>query len=102
MDLVWFNCKSLNELWFGHTSAVKYFRIFGSELESFILDMMKGIFIGYSNERKAYRYYNKRLQRIVGSVNVKVNEQYRGQIKTYGRELEVEMIITDLVSPELE
>lgn len=51
---------------------------------------------------KAYRFYKKRLQRIVESTNVKVDEKNINQIKTYEREPVVEMIITEPVAPALE
>jgi len=35
----------------------------------------EGIFLGYSTKSKAYRFYNKRLRKLVDSVDVKVNEQ---------------------------
>ena len=34
----------------------------------------EGIFLGYSSTKKAYRCYNKRLHKIVESVDVKVDD----------------------------
>lgn len=60
---------------------MKYFRIFGSKYyirrdendpEKFDTRASEGIFLGYAINNKAYRYYNKRLHKIVESRNVKV------------------------------
>lgn len=99
--------KTPYELWFGNTPIVKYFKIFGSKcyikrddnIGKFNPRSDEGIFLGYSNEIKAYRCYNKRLQKIVESSNVKVDELRKSQIRIYEKEPIVEMIIFELVEP---
>lgn len=99
--------KTPYELWFGNTPIVKYFKKFGSKcyirrddiIGKFDPRCDEGIFLGYSNEIKAYRFYNKRLQRIVMNVNVKVDELNRSHIKVYEKEPIVEMIISEKVAP---
>lgn len=39
------------------------------------LGVIKGIFLGYSTHSKAYKCFNKRLKRVVESVNVKIDER---------------------------
>lgn len=62
------------ELWFGKSFNVGYFKIFGSKcfikrneeiLGSFKSRNDEGIFLGYSTHSKAYRCFNKRLNKIV-------------------------------------
>ena len=59
--------KTPYELWFGRTTSVKYFRIFGSKCyikrdddnhEKFDSRTDEGIFIGYSSTEKEYICYN--------------------------------------------
>ena len=64
---------------------LKYFRIFGSKcyirrddsIGKFDPRSDEGIFLRYYTKSKAYRCYNKRLQKIVESTNVKVDENFR-------------------------
>ena len=62
---------------------MKYFRIFGSTC--FILKDRKsmgkfdsrsdeGIFLGYSSTSKAYQVYNKRIRKVMETVNVDIDE----------------------------
>ena len=64
-------------------SLVKYFRVFGSkcyikrnkdDLGKFDSRTDEGIFLGYSSTKKAYRCFNKRLHRIIESVDVRVDD----------------------------
>lgn len=64
------------ELWYGRTSYVKYFRVFGRKwyikrdeenLGKIETRADEGIFLGYSTKRKAYIYYNKRLRKLLKS-----------------------------------
>jgi hypothetical protein len=41
----------------------------------------KGVLVGYSNTRKAYKCYNLRLNKIVESINVTINEIGRTESK---------------------
>ncbi|XP_059076415.1 uncharacterized protein LOC131067604 [Cryptomeria japonica] len=67
------------ELWYGKTTNVKNFKIFGCKcfirknddsLENFNSRSDEGIFLGYSTHSKAYKCYNKRLNKIVEAINV--------------------------------
>ena len=70
------------ELWFGYTPSVKYFKIF--ERKCYILKDErqgkldakgeKGILLGYSTRRKAYKCLNLNTNKVVESFNVKVDE----------------------------
>jgi hypothetical protein len=75
--------KTPYELWFGRSTSVKYFRVFGSKcyikndednLGKFDPRSNKGIFIGYSPNKKDYRCYNLRLHKMVESANVKIDD----------------------------
>lgn len=70
------------ELWHGHASSVKYFGIFGSKCYilkdtrngKFDAKSDEGIFVGYSTKSKAYKCLNSNTNKIVESVNVKIDE----------------------------
>eukprot|EP00253_Pinus_taeda_P015597 PITA_15597 len=73
-----------HELWYGKTPLVKYFKIFGSKcyikntdenLGKFEPRANEGILLGYSPHSKAYKCYNKRLGKIVESIDVVVDEE---------------------------
>ena len=75
--------KTPYKLWYGRSASVKYFKVFASncyikrnedDLEKFDSRTDEGIFLGYSSTKKAYRCYNKRLHKIVESVDVKVDD----------------------------
>jgi hypothetical protein len=75
--------KTLYELWKGRPTNVKDFRVFGSKcyikredgrIGKFDSGVDKGILVGYSSKRKAYKCFNLRLNRIVESINVTVDE----------------------------
>lgn len=75
--------KTPYELWKGRPVDVKYFRVFGSKcyimrdngkLGKFNSLSNEGIFLGYSCHRKAYKCYNLGLNKIVESINVRVDE----------------------------
>lgn len=95
--------KTPHELWFGNTPTLKYFRIFGSKcyirrdeyIGKFDLRSDEGIFLGYSSKNKAYRYFNKRLQKIVESANVKIDEQFRGNSRYIDSEPAIEIITNE-------
>ena len=66
------------ELWKGRLAKVKYFKIYGrkcyikredKKFGKFDFHVDKGICIGYSCKRKAYRCYNLRWKQIVESIN---------------------------------
>ena len=71
------------ELWYGYPSLVKHFKIFGNKcfiknskdnIGSFDSHCDEGIFLGYSSHSKAYKCFNKRLNKIMENIHVKVNE----------------------------
>lgn len=71
------------EMWFGRRPTIKHFRVFGSKCyirrsESnpgkFDERADEGVFLGYSSTSKAYICYNNRLQTIVESCDVRVDE----------------------------
>jgi hypothetical protein len=77
--------KTPYELWKGRSANVKHFREFGikccikmEDKKIEILDSRvdEGIFFGYSCKRKAYKYYDIRLNKIVEIINVNVDETY--------------------------
>jgi hypothetical protein len=62
---------------------VKHFRVFGSKcyikreddiIGKFDSRVDKGILVGYSSKRKAYKCFNLRIIRIVESINVMIDE----------------------------
>eukprot|EP00253_Pinus_taeda_P034103 PITA_34103 len=72
-----------HELWYGKTPSVKHFKIFGSKCYIKNTNEHLGklepranevILLGYSPYSKAYKCYNKRLGRIVDSIDVVVDE----------------------------
>lgn len=75
--------KMSYELWYGRASIVKYLKVFGSKcyirkdednLGKFHCREDEGILLGYSTKSKAYRCYNKRLNKIVECTNVRVDK----------------------------
>jgi hypothetical protein len=75
--------KTPYELWKGRPTNVKHFRVFRSKcyikredgrIGKFDSRVDKGILVGYSRKRKAYKCFNLRLNRIVESINVTIDE----------------------------
>ena len=75
--------KTPYELWTGRSANVKHFRVFGSrcyikrddgKIGKFDSQVDEGIFVGYSSKRKAYKFYNLRLGKVVETINVKIDE----------------------------
>jgi hypothetical protein len=75
--------KTPYELWKGRPKNVNHFRVFGSKcyikreddrIGKFDSRVDKGIFVGYSRKSKAYKCFNMRLNRIVESINVQIDE----------------------------
>jgi hypothetical protein len=82
--------KTPYELWKGRPTNVKHFRVFGSKcyikreddkVGKFDSRVDKGILVGYSRKIKAYKCYNMRLNKIVESINVNIDEAYVQKIK---------------------
>jgi hypothetical protein len=77
------NDKTPYELWKGRSTNIKHFRVFGrkcyikredNKIGKFDSRVDKGILVGYSRKRKAYKCYNLRLNKIVESINVNIDE----------------------------
>ena len=75
--------KNPYELWFGRPSYIKHFKIFGSRcyiknneenLGKYDDRVDEGIFLGYATNSKAYTSYNKRLHKLVDSIDIKIDE----------------------------
>ena len=71
------------ELWYGNIPTVKHFRVFrrkcfinknDEKLGKFESRADEGIFLGYSSRIKAYKCYNKILQKIVKCIDVVIDE----------------------------
>ena len=75
--------KTPYELQYGNLPIVKHFRVFGrkcfiknndEKLGNFEPREDEGIFLGYSSRIKAYKCYNKILQKIVECIDVVIDE----------------------------
>jgi hypothetical protein len=82
--------KTPYELWKGRPTNVKHFRVFGSKcyikredgrMGKFDSRVDKGILVGYSSTRKSYKCYNLRLNKVVESINVTIDEIGRPESK---------------------
>ena len=93
------NTQTPHELWYGKTPTVKYFKVFGSKcyikrtdekLGKFEPKADEGILLGYSSRSKGYKRYNKRLGKIIESIDVVVDEGCKnpkqGKTEGYGNE----------------
>ena len=76
--------KTPYELWHDKPASIKHFRVFGSKcfiknsdenLGKFDARVDEGIFLGYASKSKAYRCYNKRLHKIMESIDVRFDEE---------------------------
>jgi hypothetical protein len=75
--------KTPYNLWKGRPTNVNHFRVFkikcyikreDGRIENFDSRVDKGILVGYSRKRKAYKCLNLRLNRIIESINVTIDE----------------------------
>jgi hypothetical protein len=82
--------KTPYELWKGRPTNVKHFRFFGSKcyikredgrMGKFDSRVDKGVLVGYSSTRKAYKCYNLRLNKVVERINVTIDETGRQELK---------------------
>jgi hypothetical protein len=82
--------KTPYDLWKGRPTNVKHFRVFGSKcyikredgrMEKFDSRVDKGVLVGYSSTRKAYKFYNLILKKVVESINVTIDEIGRQELK---------------------
>jgi hypothetical protein len=78
--------KTPYELQKGRPTNVKHFRAFGSKcyikredgrMRKFDSHVEKGILFGYTSTRKSYKYYNIILNKVVESINIKIDETGR-------------------------
>lgn len=70
------------ELLYDRKPSVRYYKVFDSKcfikrdedgLGRFGSRSDEGIFLGYSTHNKAYKYFNKRLKKVIESVHVRVD-----------------------------
>jgi hypothetical protein len=89
------NDKTPYELWKGRPTTVNYFKVFGSKyyikrneenLGKFDSIIDEAIFLRYSCNSRAYKYYNLRLDKIVMSENVKVDDERSHQSNQKSKE----------------
>jgi hypothetical protein len=82
--------KTPYELWKGRPANVKHFRVFGSKcyikredgrIGKFESRVDKGVLVGYSSTRKEYKCYNLRLNKVVESINVTIDETGKPESK---------------------
>jgi hypothetical protein len=82
--------KTPYELWKGRPVNVNHFRFFGSKcyikredgrMGKFDSRVDKGVLVGYSSTRKAYKCYNLRLNKVVESINVKIDKTGKPESK---------------------
>jgi transposase InsO family protein len=90
--------KTPYELWFGRPALIKHFRVFASKcyiknndenLGKYDDREDEGILLGYATNSKGYRYYNKRLHKMVDSIDVKIDEAIPAR-EVYGNETSTE------------
>ena len=77
------NDKTRYELWFGRPTSIKHFKVFGSKCYNNESDEHlckyddrddEGIFLGYASNSKGYTCYNKRLHKLVDSIDINIDE----------------------------
>jgi hypothetical protein len=82
--------KTPYELWKGRPTNVKNFRVFGRKcyiiredgiMGKFDSRVDKEILVGYPITRKSYKCYNLRLNKVVESINVTIDETGRPESK---------------------
>jgi hypothetical protein len=82
--------KTPYELWKGRPTNVKHFRFFGSKfyikredgrMRNFDSRVEKGVLVGYSSTRKAYKCYNMILNKVMERINITIDEIGRPESK---------------------
>ena len=74
--------KTPYELWKGRPANINYFRVFGikcyikreDKVGKFDSRVDEGILLGYYSKSKAYKCYNHRLNKVVESINVRIDD----------------------------
>jgi len=89
--ILWSNSyNTLYDLWKGILENVNHFRVFGikcyikredGRIEKFDSRVDKCILVGYSSKMKSYKCFNMRLNIIMESINVMVDETNGQKIK---------------------
>jgi hypothetical protein len=102
--------KTPYELWKGRPTNVKHFRVFGSKfyikredvkMRKFDSRVDKGLLVGYSSTRKTYKCYNLRLNKVLESINVTIDETSRLESKQEENE-SMEQLFEEEVEDEKE
>ena len=97
--------KTSYELWRGRKPNVKYFKIFEStcfilkdreNVGKFDSRSNEGIFLGYSSTSKAYRVYNKRIMKVIETVNVVTDESSDSGSEKFSEEIPKEILPPEL------
>jgi hypothetical protein len=82
--------KTPYELWKGRPTHVEHFIVFGRKcyikredgrMGKFESHLDKGVLVGYWSTRKTYKCYNLRLNKVVESINVTIDETCRKELK---------------------
>jgi hypothetical protein len=82
--------KTPHELWKGGPANMKHFKVFGRKcyikredgrMGKFESCVEKGVLVGYSSTRKAYKCYNLRLNKVVKRINVTIDETCGHELK---------------------
>jgi hypothetical protein len=82
--------KTPYNLWKGRPTNVNHFIVFGRKcyikrkdgrMGKFDSHVEKGVLVGYSSTRKAYKSYNLRLKKVVESINITTDETCRHKLR---------------------
>ena len=93
--------KTPYELWNGRKPNVKYFRIFRStcfllkdreNVGKFDSWSDKGIFLGFSSTSKTYWVYNKRIMKVMETMNIVIDESSESGFDNFGEEIPKEIL----------
>jgi hypothetical protein len=87
--------KNPHELWFGRPTSIDNFKVFGNKcyiknnddhLGKIDNRVDEGIFLRYASNSKGYRFFNKRMHKLVDCINVRIVEEapikYQQRIST--------------------
>ena len=100
--------KTPYELWKGRKPNMKYFKIFGStyfilkdreNVGKFDSQSDEGIFLGYFSTSKAYRVYNKRIKKVMETINVVIDEASDSGSEKVSEEIPKEIVDQEPTSP---
>jgi len=80
---------TLYEIWKGRKPTVKYFHVFGSRCYKLVdrdhirkmdPESDKGIFLGYSTNKRPYRVFNSRTKVVMESINVVIDDVFEDKV----------------------